>query len=144
MTSHKLTAALATKSISLAIGLVCLSWANIASAAPLPDISGSWKIIGNQSDGVLEIKQAPSPLACKPISGKLFGFSQIVGYYCPATGRLAFIRQDNERPAANQMWVGNLSAVVQGQPNRMGGTFHAVNAGAGSGELGEYNFQGVK
>ena len=45
------------------------------------------------------------------------------------------------RPVA-QMWVGNVSDV--GQPNRMGGTFHAVNTGAGSGILGEYGFQGTK
>ncbi len=144
MAHNKLVATVVTKSVVMAIGAVCVSWANIASAAPLADASGSWKIIGNQSAGVLKITQGSSSGACKPISGTLYGDSQVVGYYCPATGRLAFTRQINGRPAAAQMWVGNVSDVAQGKPNRMGGTFHAVNTGAGSGILGEYHFQGEK
>jgi hypothetical protein len=131
-----------TKSIVMIIGVVSVSWANIVSAAPPADITGGWKIIGNQSAGVLNIKQGSTSLACKPISGSIYDDSLVVGYYCPATGRLAFTRQINGRTAAAQMWVGNVSD--SGQPNRMGGTFHAVNTGAGSGILGEYHFQGEK
>jgi hypothetical protein len=130
----------------MAIGAVCLNWANIAGAAPLLDVSGSWKIIGNQSAGVLKVTQGastPSTLPCKPISGTIYNTNPVVGYYCPATGRLAFTRQILGSSAA-QVWIGNVSDVISGQPNRMGGTFHAVNTGAGSGVLGEYHFQGEK
>ena len=67
----------------------------------------------------------------------------MIGYYCPATGRIAFIRK-NTAGTVTQAWVGNVGAVAPNQPNRMGGTFHALDAGAGSGDLGEYNFQGQK
>ena len=63
------------------------------------------------------------------------------GYYCPSTGRIAFARK-NAGAVVIQTWVGNLSDV--GVPNRMGGTFHALDTAAGSGVLGEYNFQGQK
>ena len=114
----------------------------ITNTTSLADISGSWNIIGNQSAGVLKIAQLASPSACKPIEGTIYEDSKVVGYYCTSTGRLAFTRQINDQPAAAQMWVGNVSDVSE--PNRMGGTFHAVNTGVGSGALGEYGFQGTK
>ena len=128
------------KFLAITIAVICMSWAQIASAAPLADVTGAWNIIGNQSAGVLKIAQLASPAACKPIEGTIYGDSKAVGYYCPATGRIAFTRQVNNQPTAAQMWVGNLSDV--GQTNRMGGTFHSVNPGGGA--LGEYNFQGQK
>lgn len=131
-----------TKFLAAMITAICIAWTQIANAAPLTDVSGSWNITGNQSAGVLKISQLVSPSACKPIEGTIYGDSKAVGYYCPSTGKLAFTRQVNDRTAAAQMWVGNVSDV--GQPNRMGGTFHAVNTGAGSGVLGEYGFQGTK
>ncbi len=143
MAYNKLVVTVVTKSVAMAIGAVCLNWANIAGAAPLPSVTGSWNIIGNQSAGVLNVTQGTSPLPCKPISGTIYGNNPVVGYYCPATGRLAFTRQILGSSAA-QVWIGNVSDVISGQLHRMGGTFHAVNTGAGSGNLGEYHFQGQK
>ena len=144
MVYNKLVVTVVTKSVAMAIGAVCLNWANIAGAAPLLDVSGSWNIIGNQSAGVLKVTQGTSPQACKPISGTIYNTNPVVGYYCPTTGRLAFTRQTTAATPVSQVWIGNVSDVISGQPNRMGGTFHAVNTGAGSGVLGEYHFQGQK
>ncbi len=140
MAYNKLVATVVTKSVAMAIGAVCLNWANIAGAAPLLDVSGSWKIIGNQSAGVLKVTQNASTLPCKPISGTIYNTNPVVGYYCPATGRLAFTRQILGSSAA-QVWIGNVSDVIR-EPNRMGGTFHAVNTGAGSGYWASIIFKG--
>jgi hypothetical protein len=125
-------------------GMIGLLWASLAAAAPA-SVAGTWSIIGNQSAGSLTLTQGAAATQCKPISGTIYpgtpASTAVIGYYCPATGRIAFARK-NSAGAVAQVWIGNLSEA--GQPDRMGGTFHVVDSGAGGGTLGEYNFQGQK
>ena len=131
--------------VALAVGAVGLFLGSMAHAAPLASVAGSWSIIGNQHAGFLRLAQGLGGV-CKPIKGIIYPGvlnHPVRGYYCPSTGRLAFTR-NNLNGAPIQTWVGNVSDVVAGQPHRMGGTFHALDSGAGAGVLGEYHFQGQK
>ena len=124
-------------------GMIGLLWAGMATAAPPASVTGTWSVIGNQTPGSLKITQGTAPTQCQPFRGTIYTSDAVLGYYCPATGRIAFLRM-NASGTVTQAWVGNVGAVAPQQPNRMGGTFHALNTGAGSGDLGEYNFQGQK
>ncbi len=131
--------------VALAVGAIGLCLGGIAHAAPLANVTGVWSIIGNQSSGSLILGQGIGGV-CKPISGTIYPGSSnhpVRGYYCPSTGRIAFARK-NSQGVVIQTWVGNVSDVVIGLPNRMGGTFHALDTPAGAGVLGEYHFQGQK
>jgi len=125
-----------------AVGIILL-WASMAGAAQPASVAGTWTVIGNQSPGSLTLTQGASATECKPISGTVYpdtpASSAVTGYYCPATGRIAFTRKSSGG-IVNQIWVGNLTE--SGQPSRMGGTVHVVDSGAGGEILGEYNFQG--
>jgi hypothetical protein len=157
MARNKFASSVLSSSVGIAIGAVCVSWANIASALPPANILGTWNIIANQSPETLAItSQYGGGAGCNQILGTLVGSSSsqfpgsstILGYYCPSTGRLAFSRYlvAPSTPIAFQIWVGNVSdvstATPQG-PNRMGGTFHILLGNPGV-VLGEYPFQGQK
>lgn len=113
-------------------------------------IAGNWNIVGNQSAGVLSVVQFPGALGsqCKPIRGTIYGVDAFEGYYCPGSGRVAFLRKVGLAANAltRQFWAGNVSQVAN--VLRMGGTFHAAPhnnvAGTAGGSLGEYNFSGTK
>jgi hypothetical protein len=132
--------------VAVTIGAIGLAWGSVATAAPLANVSGTWSIVGNQHAGFLTLSQgAGAP--CAPINGTIYPGTSVSnavrGYYCPSTGRLSFARK-NTHGVVIQTWVGNVSDAVGGYPNRMGGTFHALDGAAGSGALGEYHFQGQK
>jgi hypothetical protein len=135
--------------LAIAVGTIGLVWGSVANAAPLANVTGLWSIVGNQHAGWLSLSQPlfpPVPTQCKPISGTIYPGvlnHPVKGYYCPATGRIAFARK-NLAGVVIQTWVGNVSDVVPGLPHRMGGTFHALDSAAGAGTLGEYHFQGQK
>jgi hypothetical protein len=130
---------------AIAAGTIGLVWASIANSAPLPNVIGTWSIVGNQHVGSLRISSQTGPLPCQAIDGTIYPGTSVShpvrGYYCPATGRIAFARK-NTAGVVIQTWIGNVSDA--GTPNRMGGTFHALDTAAGSGILGEYHFQGQK
>jgi len=111
-------------------------WVNVASAAPPPSVLGVWQVIGNQSAGALVINFQNALGICRQIRGTIYG-NPIEGFYCPATGRIHFVRKNAFTNDTFQSWLGNVGddAAV----DRMGGTF-AVSAPAG-GVFGEYNFQ---
>lgn len=132
--------------VAIAAGIIGLAWSSMASAAPLASVTGVWSIVGNQHAGGLILNQFAAATQCKPVIGTIYPGTlnhPVRGYYCPATGRIAFARKNNAGVVI-QTWVGNVSDVVAGQPHRMGGTFHALDSAAGAGTLGEYHFQGQK
>ena len=126
--------------VATAIGAIGLAWGSVATAAPLANVSGTWSIVGNQHVGFLTLSQGVGT-PCAPINGTIYLSHAVRGYYCPSTGRISFARK-NSAGVVIQSWAGNLSDA--GHTNRMGGTFHALDPAAGSGALGEYNFQGQK
>jgi hypothetical protein len=111
-----------------------LSIAGTARADGWPsDVSGSWKIIANQSSSTLVLTQgaAGGGAQCLPINGTVFG-DTVQGFYCPGSGRIAFRRVN-----AVQTYVGNLSQT--GTTNRMAGTWESLG-----GSFGEYAFYATK
>jgi hypothetical protein len=132
--------------VAITIGAIGLAWGSVATAAPLANVSGTWSIVGNQHAGFLRLEQGGG-FPCAAINGTIYPGTPVShavrGYYCPPTGRISFARK-NAAGVVIQTWVGNVSDVVGGFPNRMGGTFHALDAAAGSGVIGEYHFQGQK
>jgi hypothetical protein len=130
--------------LAIAAGTLGLVWGSLANAAPLTTVTGTWSIVGNQHAGSLILSQGVGA-PCAPINGTIYPGTSVSnavrGYYCPATGRIAFARK-NTAGVVIQTWVGNVSD--KGTLNRMGGTFHALDTAAGSGILGEYHFQGQK
>ena len=136
-----------SKLFAMAILGFATVYGNLANAAPPTSVTGRWSILGNQSSGFLDLVQTIQANTCRAINGTIYpgtpASSAVRGYYCPSTGRIAFARK-NAQGIVNQTWVGNVSDVVFGAPLRMGGTFHALDTGAGSGILGEYHFQGQK
>lgn len=157
MARNKFASSVLSSSVGIAIGAVCVSWANIASAIPPANIQGTWNLIANQSAGTLTItSQDDLGDGCPQIAGTIAGNIQfsgntsIAGYYCPSTGRLAFARNfsdKNASPFPFQIWVGNVSDVgtaTSPGPDRMGGTFHILLSVPGTVGLGEYPFQGQK
>lgn len=113
-------------------------------------VTGIWSVIANQSAGALAITQYAGAAGsqCKPIRGTVYGVDAVEGYYCPGSGRIAFLRKRGLTATAQtmQFWSGNLSQV--GAVLRIGGTFHTGPhnnvAGTLGGSLGEYSFQAQK
>ncbi|MGH8490055.1 MAG: hypothetical protein ACREXS_14605 [Gammaproteobacteria bacterium] len=128
--------------VAIAAGTIGLVWGSLVSAAPPASVSGTWSIVANQSGGSLVLSQGIAGTQCKPINGTVFvNVNAVRGFYCPATGRIAFYHK-NSAGVVIQMYIGNVSDA--GTPNRMGGTFQALDTAAGSGSLGEFHFQAQK
>ncbi|MDZ8189433.1 MAG: hypothetical protein RMX96_31925 [Nostoc sp. ChiSLP02] len=127
-----------------AIAVCCgtLSWGSSAYADGWPtSVAGTWSVVANQSTGSLVISQPTSTLNCKPISGTIFSTTAIEGFYCPSSGRIAFVRKlANNFPY--QYYQGNLSQT--GSILRIGGSFSAFLKNGSGGSLGEYNFSASK
>jgi len=132
------------KHASYVAALFCgaLLTVGIARADGWPaSVAGNWNVVGNQSTGILAITQSPGSV-CDPIHGTIFGTDTIERFYCPGSGRIAFLRYNGNATSPQQFWSGNLSVLISGQPLRIGGLFAVFNASGGS--LGEYNFSATK
>jgi hypothetical protein len=113
-------------------------------------VAGTWSVQGNQSAGALVITQFAGAAGsqCKPIRGTIYGADAIEGFYCPGSGRIAFLRKVGTAATAQtrQFWSGNLSQVAN--TLHIGGTFYAAPhnnvSGTTGGSLGEYNFSARK
>jgi hypothetical protein len=121
--------------------LIVVACSTLAFAANWPpSIVGTWIGFGNQAELKLVITNQGGTGECKAIAGTLSnvqggGSSNIQGFYCPATGRVSFVRKDAKTNATFQSYTANVSDA--GPELRMAGTFAEVNF---AGHLGEYNF----
>jgi hypothetical protein len=140
---------LKTSVLAICVGILLAAGSAMADGWPA-SVAGDWSIVGNQHVGILTITQFPGAVGsqCKPIRGVIYGVDGIEGFYCPNSGRLAFLRYIGATNNPKQHWSGNLSQAVHGQPLRIGGLFatfdHNNVVGTSGGSLGEYNFYGVK
>jgi len=103
-------------------------------------ILGTWTGFANQTAVQLVIITQGTTGACQTITGTFSnvpsgGASNIVGFYCPSTGRVAFVRNDITTNDTFQSYSANVSAT--GITLRMGGIFAQISPNA---PLGEYNF----
>ena len=115
------------------------------AASPFPSkVVGTWNGGANEDQVTVSITSQASAGNCRQIAGTLVdntegGSSDILGFYCPATGRIAFRRANTGATAAFQNYTANLS--VKGSTVYMGGVF-SENATAAN--VGEYPFYAAK
>jgi len=101
-------------------------------------VVGTWDAIANQSQLIITIRSQASSGRCRAISGTILdvaskGTSKLVGFYCPATGRFNFARNDPTSGVTFQDYSGNVSDI--GRTLFMGGIFAQVVQ-----LVGEYSF----
>jgi hypothetical protein len=147
--NHTMKAQLKKTAMAICASVLLSSGVAMADGWPA-SVTGNWAVLGNQSAGGLNITQFAGAAGsqCKPIRGTIYGVDGIEGFYCPGSGRIAFMRYNGNTTNPKQHWIGNLSQAVAGQPLRMGGTFTATDHnnvfGTSGGSLGEYNFHATK
>jgi hypothetical protein len=135
MTSKIVTLAAAV----MAVGLFCRS--AIAGENWPASVVGTWDAIADQSPLTITISSQASSGRCRAISGTIVdlvnGTSNLVGFYCPTTGRFNFARNDPTSGVTFQDYSGNVSD--NGSTLYMGGVFAQVVQ-----LVGEYNFSASK
>jgi hypothetical protein len=107
-------------------------------------VVGTWHGQADQSVVTITITNQAATGRCRPISGTFvdvtFGTtSNILGFYCPATGRFNFVRNETTTGLTFQDYSGNVSD--KGSTLFMGGVFADV---IGAGNVGEYSFLAEK
>jgi hypothetical protein len=112
---------------------IVLSEAALADGWPT-SVVGNWNVNANNSVGTLSINTQSSTGNCRSITGTIFGNPLKSGFYCPLSGRIHFIRQQNGN--SFQVYSANLSQ--NATTLRMGGLFSDF------GQPGEYSFFGSK
>lgn len=126
-------------SLYLAAVATALLYAGAALADGWPvSVVGNWTAEANQTVGLLQIVTQSDVGLCRPITGAIFG-DPIQGFYCPFSGRVSFLRKLASTNATIQVYSGNLSQQIAGQPLRIGGSFSSMGGG-----FGEYNFRAIK
>ena len=106
---------------ALVIGSTALAFGSGDALAGYPgDITGRWIALLNQTLVTIRITSQIDAGKCKTITGRLAG-DDIQGFYCPATGRIFFLRNYPTTGRTSQAYTGNLAE--NGATNRMGGTF---------------------
>ncbi len=115
--------------------------AGAASAQSFPAaIIGQWTIRANNTQPfTFSVQAQSSDTPCAQITG-LFGAPNdpIIGYYCPLTGVVSFLRNSAQTGATYQVFSGQVSwKGTGGAPTRMAGSFTNY---AGSGDTGAYGF----
>jgi hypothetical protein len=129
---------------ALVLSSISLLWAGTANAAHPASVTGNWNATGNQTLGILSIVQAAGITACRRITGSIFfATNAIEGVYCPATGRIVFVRKLSTG-VPFQLYEGHVSQ--DGIIDRIGGSFKIWNAtgGAVTTDGPDYNFSATK
>jgi hypothetical protein len=75
----------------------------------------------NQTSTTIVINSQGTAGKCKAIAGTIQGTTNLQGFYCPATGRIFFVRKFVSSNDTSQIYSGNLAA--DATIDRMGGTF---------------------
>jgi hypothetical protein len=133
------------KSITLAAGIgVALSFGAAHASSWPASVVGTWNMLANQNSPVLTITSQGNSGKCQPISGTLVDSAtdandDIAGFYCPASGRISFLRIIPSNNETFQVFIGNLSDKPNsGNKRLMGGTFFEETGP--STLLGEYEW----
>jgi hypothetical protein len=130
------------------IAALVLSVTNAGAAVWPTSVGGNWNMTANNYELSLDITSQAASGYCRRIVGTLVnsdgtGQSDIEGFYCPASGRINFLREDPKTRRTYEVFSGNLS--VPGGASNTGGSTGTCMGGVFSfdtpGEpLGEYDF----
>ena len=134
------------RSILASAILVGCAAATVASAVPRwpGNVVGTWKGISNQSPIVLTVSsQAAGTNLCDTIMGTIEdvngGFTgNMIGFYCPSSGAVEFMRYPSGSNVPYQVYSGNLSQANHPQAALMAGSFGQYSTAYGP--LGQYAF----
>ena len=131
---------------SLAVAAMGLSLAAGAHAGQLwpSSVVGTWHAVANQSPLTINISSQAATGKCRQIAGTIVdniggGTSNLLGFYCPTSGRFHFVRNDAASRVTYQDYSGNVSDI--GRRLYMGGIFAEVFTPT---NVGEYSFQASK
>jgi hypothetical protein len=134
---------------SIAAALAAATFAAAAQAAPPANIANTtWTLkVGGGADEVLFIDTqagpgAPGNTFCRAIRGNLSGFVPVRGWYCPDSGRIHLLHENNDSRLLMRAFMGNVHDELVAQPLRMRGAVAIDNANFG--DLGETHFQAVR
>jgi hypothetical protein len=127
--------------------LAGLAGASSVSAAPVwpTNIVGTWSGLSNLSQIVLTVSQQTAGGKCQSISGSIQDVAtgavgNMLGYYCPGSGAVEFLRYPTGSNVAFQVYAGSLSQkpAPKGSGLLMGGTFGQYSPSYGP--VGQYSF----
>ncbi len=136
---------------TLAIAAAALLAAGNAFAERPANIANTtWTLQTNRDSTQLFIDTqggagAPGASNCRSIRGVLGTPPPeivVTGWYCPSTGRIHLVHRNLDSDIAVRVFTGNVSDNVVGEPLYMAGTMTVLFSVFG--DLGEYNFSGVK
>lgn len=104
---------------------VMLSEPSQAAAAAYShwNVSGQWRFFSNDTPGTLTLRQEPSQLRCKRVTGIMDvpnDYSNVIGLYCPSDLRLYIGRYKQGESTPFQMYEGY---VAYGSGKYMAGSF---------------------
>lgn len=136
-----------SKIAAVALAASCLAAAS-ASAAPVwpSSIVGTWSGLSNLSQIVMTVtSQTSGGSRCQSISGTIedvatSAVGNMLGYYCPNSGAVEFMRYPTNSNVAFQVYTANLSQTDA--PKSVGGVFIAGTFSQYSllyGPLGQYS-----
>jgi hypothetical protein len=112
---------------ALAIGILGMLLGSGSAWAAFPDsVTGTWSAILNQTSTTIVITSQGTTGKCREISGTISTTTNINGFYCPATGRIFFLRKSQATNDTSQAYSGNLAS--DAGIDRMAGTFADINS----------------
>jgi hypothetical protein len=140
MFKHSKIAALATVGVCLAVS------AASAKTSDWPaSIVGTWEGISNLTPVILTVTTQTAGGKCQSISGTLNNANSnvvnpILGYYCPDSGAVEFLRYPTNSSVAFQVYTANLAQVPLPKHTSllMGGQFGQYSLAYGP--LGQFSF----
>jgi hypothetical protein len=123
------------KSLAAAAAMTLLAGGALAQTYPT-SIVGNWTIRANDTQPfTITISSQSSDAPCALIGGLMGAPNDtVVGYYCPATGLVSFLRNSANTGATYQVFSGMLSWT--GTTTYMTGAFSNFAGGADTGAFG--------
>jgi hypothetical protein len=130
--------------LAIVAGCVAASGASASGTWPAK-IVGTWKGLANQSPIVLTVSTQTTGGKCQTISGTIHDVQgdftgNMLGYYCPSSGAVSFLRYPTDSNVAYQVYFANLSQSPA--PKGLGGIMMAGTFSQYSltfGPLGQYS-----
>jgi hypothetical protein len=120
------------KTIYALLGAGAVLFGSTPAFCAFPDsVVGTWNAILNQTAKTIVINTQRTAGKCKSIAGTIQGTTNLQGFYCPATGRIFFVRKFVSNNDTSQVCNGNLA--TDAALDRMSGTFADLNS---KGEFG--------
>jgi hypothetical protein len=125
-------------SLFAAAGAASIIAAGSAMAQSYPaNIDGTWTILANNTQAfTFTVQSQSSDSPCALITGVIGAPNDtLIGYYCPATGAVSFLRNSAASGATFQVFTGAVSWA--GSQNQMTGNFSNYSSGS---DVGAFSF----